>query len=401
MRAQDGLHFAIRALGGAPLRSGLMLLAMAIGVASVIVLSALGEGARRYVTGEFSSLGTHLLIVLPGRNETTGGAPPLTGETPRDLTLEDAEALARSRHIRHIAPVNVGTANASWRQREREVVVLGASAEMRQVRQLTLAQGRFLPPGDIHHPSPVCVLGATLRQELFGNRPVLGEWLRLGDRRFRIIGVLAQRGQSLGLDTDDMVIVPVTSAQMLFNTASLFRILVEAKSREVIELARRDIIDIVRQRHEGEEDITVITQDAVLSTFDRIFRTLTYTVAGIAAISLVVAGVLIMNIMLVAVSQRRSEIGLLKALGTSARQIRHLFLTEAALLSLLGALLGLGIGLLGSWALRQFYPVLDFSAPLWAQLAALLVALATGIVFGVMPARRAAVLDPIEALARR
>jgi len=374
---------------------------MAIGVAAVVVLSGLGEGARRYVVGEFSSLGTHLLIVLPGRNETTGGAPPITSETPRDLTIDDAEALTRNRHVRLVAPVTVGSASVSYREREREVTVMGTSHEMLEVPHFEMAHGSFLPAGDLDHPQPVCVLGAKLKRELFGGDSPLGQWVRIGDRRFRVVGVLREQGQSLGMNTDDLALIPVTSAQALFNSYSLFRILIEARSREAIEPARRIIIDTLRIRHDGEEDVTVITQESLLATFDRILGALTVTVAGIAAISLVVAGVLIMNVMLVAISQRTAEIGLLKALGASAATIQRLFLTEAALLSLLGALVGLMVGGTCNWLLRQLYPSLPLAAPIWAIGAAVVVALTTGLLFGVAPARRAARLDPVQALARR
>ena len=193
----------------------------------------------------------------------------------------------------------------------------------------------------------------------------------------------------------------MASAQALFNVPSLFRILVEARGREAIRPAEEEVRLIIQRRHEGEDDVTVITQDAVVATFDRIFRALTFTVAGIAAISLSVAGILIMNVMLVAVSQRTAEIGLLKALGASARQVLLLFLAEAGLLSAAGATLGLGLGLASAHVARRLWPVLDMVPPLWAVAAGLGVALGTGLVFGVMPARRAARLDPVQALARR
>lgn len=400
MTLRETLRFALAAVAGARMRSILVLVAMAIGVAAVVVLTALGEGARRYVAGEFASLGTHLLIVLPGRNETTGGAPPLLPETPRDLTLADALALERSRYVRQVAPVNVGSAPVTWGTREREVLILGSTAAMQPIRHMQLSRGRFLPPGDVRRPTPVCVIGATVREELFGPNRALGEWLRVGDRRFRVIGVLAAQGQSLGVDTDDMVIVPVAFAQALFDTESLFRILVEARDREAVALAKKDVTETLRRRHEGEEDVTVITQDSVLATFDRILRTLTYTVAGIAGVSLVVAGVLIMNVMLVSVSQRTPEVGLLKAVGAPARQVLHLFLAEAAVLSLLGGVIGLALGGAGTWLLTELYPTLPFRPPVWAVGAALGVAVATGTLFGVLPARRAAALDPVEALSR-
>ena len=236
---------------------------------------------------------------------------------------------------------------------------------------------------------------------MFGQRSALGEWVRIGDRRFRVIGIMAKQGQSLGTNTDEIAIVPLAAAQALFNTEALFRILVEAKSREQILPAKADVEEILRLRHEGERDVTVITQDAVLATFDRILRALTLAVGSLAAISLAVAGILIMNVMLIAVTQRRAEIGLLKALGATGRQIRLAFFTEAVLLALGGAAVGLIAGEMGRDIVVQMYPAIPFQAPWWALLAAPGTALVTAVLFTVAPARRAALLDPVQALSRR
>ncbi len=401
MKLIDIIRFAGKAATGYPTRTLLMLLAMAIGVGSVVVLSALGEGARRYVIGEFSALGTNLLIVLPGRSETVGGAPPLLGITPRDLTIADAMALRTSSAIRYIAPISVGAAPVSRAGRERETTILGSTADLYPLRQLEMAAGRFLPPGDPERGEAICVLGHTLKEELFGSTPALGETLRIGDYRYRIIGVLSEKGQSVGLDMSDIVVVPVASAQALFNNPALFRVMIEARDRDAIERARKAVVRIIKERHDGEDDITVITQDAVLATFDRIFAALTLTVAGIAAISLAVAGILIMNVMLIAVSQRTPEVGLLKALGTPGRRIVTLFLAESAILSLIGAALGLVIAALAIWVVSLVFPQFPIAAPLWSLAAAVGVALVTGLVFGALPARRAARLDPVLSLSRR
>lgn len=401
VKFEDILMFALRALAGARVRTALMLLAMTIGVASVMALTALGEGARRFVVGEFASLGTHLLIVIPGRAETSGGPPPLTGATPRDLTLDDARSLERVHAIKYVAPVMVGKAPLSFKQREREIVILGSTATLYPVRHLSMGVGRFLPEGDARRAGAVCVLGYKVKEELFGNQPALGQRVRIGDRRFRVIGVLAEQGQSLGTDIGDTAIIPVASAQALFNRESLFRILVQARSREDIPRAKRGIIETIKARHDGEDDITVITQDAVLATFDAIFTALTLGVAGIAAISLGVAGVLIMNVMLVSVSQRTAEIGLLKALGSPPALILRLFLAESAMLSLIGALSGLGVAYGGVWAMMRVFPDFPLQIPAWSIGAAFGIALGSGLLFGVAPARRAARLDPVEALSRR
>lgn len=400
MRTSDIMQLSFGAVTARRLRTFLMLLGMAIGVAAVILLASLGDSARLYVTGEFASLGTNLVIVLPGRSETTGGPPPLMGETPRDLTIDDAMALLRSRHIKRVAPIMVGNAPVSWQGLERDVNVIGTISTMKEIRHLSMAQGRFLPNIDPRQAASVCVIGEKLRQELFGNQNALGEWLRIGDRRFRVIGVIAKRGESVGVDFDDLVIIPVGSTRNLFNTSSLFRIINEASDNESMEAAAKDIRRIIKDRHEGEDDITIITQDSVIGTFDRIFTALTMALAGIAAISLAVAGILIMNIMLVSVAQRTAEIGLLKALGAGKKQIRRMFIAEAFLLSLFGALLGTGLGYVGAFLIHRLYPVLPIVVPAWAVLAAVGTAIVTGLLFGVQPAMRAARLDPVQALSR-
>jgi len=401
MTLSDTLLFASGSLRGSRTRTLLMILAMSIGVASVVVLTGLGEGARRYVINQFSSLGTNLVIVLPGRTETAGIGPGmLLGQIPRELSLDDAQALLRSRAIGRIAPLTIGSSQISQGALNREVVVLGSTGDLLEVRHMSLAQGQFLPTGDLHSSESVCVLGTKIKNELFGQQQAVGAWVRLGDRRFRVIGIMASQGESMGFNTDEIVIVPVASAHMLFNTSGLFRVLVEAKSRDSIEQAKQDAEEILLRRHNGERDVTVITQDAVVATFDRILTALTLAVGGIAGISLAVAGILIMNVMLIAVSQRIKEIGLLKALGAPAAQIRNLFFAEAVLLSGIGSVVGLILGEAGIWVIGRIYPSLPVVAPWWAVLAALGIALGTGILFSVWPARRAARLDPVMALSR-
>ncbi len=402
MKAIDVLYFASGSLRGSRSRTLLMILAMSIGVAAVVVLTGLGEGARRYVINQFSSLGTNLVIVFPGRTETAGVGPGmLLGQIPRELSLDDAQALLRSPAVSRFAPLAIGSSQVSQGALNREVMVLGSTSELLSIRHMSMAQGQFLPSGDIHDSVSVCVLGSKIQHELFGNNNPIGAWVRLGDRRFRVTGVMSSQGESMGFNTDEIVIVPIASAHMLFNTTGVYRILVEAKNRSTILAAKRDVEDIIVKRHKGERDVTVITQDAVLATFDRILSALTMAVGGIAAISLSVAGVLIMNVMLIAVSQRVKEIGLLKALGAPPKQVRNLFFAEAALLSAIGCVVGLLLGEAGVLVIAKLYPSLPVGAPWWAVLAAIVTSLGTGILFSVWPARRASQLDPVTALAGR
>ncbi|MBK6322261.1 MAG: ABC transporter permease [Burkholderiales bacterium] len=402
MRNTDLIRFARDAATGNPLRAGLLVLAMSIGVASVVILTALGDGARRYIMNEFSSLGSNLVIVLPGRSQTGGFSPGnAITNTTRDLTIDDAQALERASAVARVAPLAVGTSEISAEGKLREVLVAGTTSQYVELRKMAMAQGRFLAPGDWRRGNSEAVIGAKVRDELFGANPALGQLVRIGDRRVRIVGVLAAAGQGLSMNTDELVFVPVSLAQSMFNSNTLFRIMIEAHSREAIDAAKAQITEIIKLRHEGELDVTVITQDAVLATFDRLLSALTLGVAGIAAISLAVAGILVMNVMLVSVTQRTAEIGLLKALGATGSGIRAVFLTEAVLLSFTGAVVGYVLGLLGAAIIRQLYPTFPAYPPDWAVLAGLGTALVTGILFGVMPARRAAQMDPVQALSKR
>lgn len=323
------------------------------------------------------------------------------GVSSRDLTLRDAESLIRHPKVIRVSPINVGVAEISFQNRKREVPILGSTSELLAVRHWKMAQGTFLPITDWERPKPVCVIGSKIRDEIFGARSAVGQWIRLGNNRYRVIGVMASEGRSIGMDVQELVIIPVASAQALFNTPSLFRILIEVKTRAAMPIVIQFVEETIRERHQGELDVTVITQDAVLATFDRILSALTYAVGGIAAISLAVAGILIMNVMLVAVSQRTAEIGLLKALGSSRREIQKLILIEALLLSAIGALCGLVFGYLGCWGIRLALPDLQAYPPIWALWSSVVVALTTGLLFSLLPARNAARLDPVLALSRR
>ncbi len=400
MTLTDTFHLSIKTILSYRVRSALIVLAMALGVAAVVVLTALGDGARNYIVNQFSSIGTNLLVVLPGRAETSGAFPgAVLGQTPRDLTLKDAELLGRLPQVKRYAPLNVGEAELSAANRLREVTVLGSTADLIPIRHMQLAQGSFLTHGSGHNAQ--IVLGDKLAQEFFPQQQAIGQRVRLGGNRFLVTGILVTQGESMGFNSDEIVIIPVEHAQSLFNTTSLFRILIEATSHNEIEPAKQAILETLKQRHDGEEDVTVITQDAILSTFDRILHALTLAVAGIAAISLIVAGILIMNVMLVAVSQRTSEIGLLKAIGAHTEDIRRLFFTEALCLSFVGAVTGFILGQAGSLVLRTLFPQLPAWAPTWAILASILVALATGILACVIPANRAARLDAVLALNKK
>ncbi|MHC5209600.1 MAG: ABC transporter permease [Planctomycetota bacterium] len=401
MKTRDTFQLAATALLKHGKRTGLSLVGMAIGVAAVLLLTALGEGARAFVLGQFETLGSHLLVVLPGKAETTGAVPGFVAGVPNDLTLADAEALRRGiPAARHAAPVALGNETVAAGDRSRQVLVAGSTSEMLAIRDLEVRSGRFLPEMPWDRGAPVAVLGSKLATELFPGQDPIGETVRIGGWRTRVIGVLQPQGVHLGIDMDEWVLLPVASAMRMFNRSSLFRIILRLAPQADVESAKRRCLEILTARH-GEEDVTLVTQDSVIDALSSILRMLTLALAGIAAISLSVAGIGIMNVMLVSVSERVPEVGLLKAVGAAPGQIMRLFLVEAVLISTAGGLLGVGLG----WALVQllvaFYPVFPASAPPWAAAAALAVAVVFGAVFGVLPARRAMRLDPVTALARR
>ena len=399
MSAADLFRFCLQALSGHRLRTMLSLLGMAIGVAAVITLTALGEGARLYVVDQFASIGSNLLIVVPGKTETTG--IPGVAAAANDLTLEDSRAIQRSiPEASKVAPFVIGTESVAHGSRRRQVAIVGSTRELLEVRRFALARGEFLPAEELRRGRPVVVLGAKAARELFPGEEPVGQVVRIGGWRMRVIGVLAPKGVQLGADVDESAVVPVATGMRMFDRRSLFRIMIQVRGGADLEVVKARVVRLLAERH-GEEDITVLTQDAIVSTFSQILAALTLALGAIAAISLSVAGIGIMNVMLVSVSERTREVGLLRALGVRRRQVLAVFLTESALLSATGGLLGLAVGWAAVRVLVKIFPALPASPPVWAVAAALLLSLGVGIVFGLLPARRAARLDPVAALAGR
>lgn len=400
MKGRDVLELAFESLRTHRLRTGLTLLAIAIGVTAVLLLTALGDAAKAYVVNEFAGIGTNLVIAIPGKTETRG--VPAAGGSTRDLTLDDAEAIRRQAPaISEVSPLSLGSSPFAYGGRTRTVYVAGTTASYATIRNISVALGRFLPAGDPRLGANVVVIGPKLQHEVFRDENPLGKSVRLGEWRLRVIGVIQPKGRSLGVDFDDMAFVPVATGLRMFNQSTLFRIMAQARDGPSVKPAQIQMKSILMDRHDGDEDFTLITQDAMLATFGSIIDALTVALAGIAAISLAVAGIGVMNVMLVSVSERTSEVGLLKALGARRRQILTVFMVEALLLSILGALLGVVLGLLGiaiGAGIWREFPLRP--SPGWIA-AVLLLSLAAGASFGWLPARRAARLLPADALRGR
>jgi putative ABC transport system permease protein len=397
MSIGDLLRLAAASVAAHRLRSALTTLGIVVGIASVILLTSLGEGTRRYVLSEFSQFGTHLLSVAPGRVKTQG-LPGAAGGTTHLLTVEDAEAMLRVPGVLKTVPVSFGSARVVAGERARNVFIYGVTSDATEVWRYRVAQGRFLPASDPSRSAPLAVLGPKLKRELFGEGNPLGERIRIGSFRFLVIGVLEPKGQFLGFDIDDAAYIPVASAKSLFGREDLVSIdtLFSANlpAERIVEGVRR----LLLSRHGGEEDFTITTQNEMLGVLDRVLKIVSFAVGGIGAISLLVGAIGILTMMWISVGERTAEIGLARAIGASRRQMLALFLLEAALLSGAGGLAGLAAGIGIGKLITAFLPGLPFRTPPLFVFAALAVSLVVGLLSGVLPARRAASLDPIEAL---
>ena len=397
MKLADAASLAIESLTLHRLRTGLSAVAVGIGVTAVLVLAGLGDAVKRYVVEQFAAMGSNLVMITPGKTETSGAVMVGTWGD-RDLTLEDADAIRRRvPGLSAVVPMSLGSAAFRYAERRRDVYVVGVTSDYEAMRELTVHRGEFLPGGDLRAGGSVVVIGTKLAREVFGNEDPVGRMVRIAERRFRVIGVLGPKGQSLGYDFDELALVPVATGMRMFDQSSLYHILVQASDATALPRVIAATREVVMDRHRAE-DFTIVSQDAMLRSFRSILDALTAAVAGIAAISVAVAGIGIMNIMLIAVSERVAEVGLLKALGADRGEITRLFLLEAMFLSGWGGALGITLGIGAILAVAHARPdfPLEPSGP-WT-LAIFVVALTVGGVFGLLPARRAAGLAAAEAL---
>lgn len=395
MKTIDFLRFIFRSVLSARLRSTLTALGIAIGIMAVTLLTAIGEGVRSYVMDSFSQFGTNIMTISPGHS-MTGGMGGLLN-TVRPLTIEDAEAIARLPEVSGTVPSVTGMVRIGAGNRQRNAMVLGATPDALGVWKLAIANGSFLPADDIHAPRAFAVIGSKLRQELFGSNNALGQWIRIGDSRYLVVGILESKGQQLGLDLDDAAYIPVSRSTQLFNREGLMKIDIMFRPGLSSEQVARRVKALMIDRH-SREDFSVVTQDEMLGTLDRILNVLTMSVAALGSISLLVGGVGILTIMTTAVRERVSEIGLLRAIGATERQVLLLFLGESILLSLLGGLVGIAVMTLIVVGVAMVLPGLPLSPQPLYIIIALLVSGVIGLVAGVAPARHAARLDPIASL---
>jgi putative ABC transport system permease protein len=397
--ALETLRLSKDALLSNKMRSMLTMLGVVIGVASVIMLVSIGAGARMYIHRELGNLGTNILIVVPGKTSTKGGFQPPAASTVRKLVYDDAVILKkRVRHISDAVPIILGTSKVKYLNQSRDNNVVGCTETYFEMRNLSVEYGRFLNSSDVESKRKVCILGRTVKRGLFGDRNALGTVVSIGDGKYRVIGVMEKKGVTLGIDFDDIVFIPTTAAQELFNTDSLFNITIKVKTSAEIGPAIEEIRKVLMRRHAGREDFTVMSQDEMLGVMNRVLGIMTAVLAGIAAISLLVGGIGIMNIMLVSVRERTREIGIRKALGAKNRDILFQFLAESVTLSLIGGLGGVLFGGLVSFGLPLLLPYLPTQISWWSVVLAFVFSASVGVFFGVYPARKASLYDPIVAL---
>lgn len=396
MLITDFIRLALNAVISHRLRSFLTALGVCVGIAAVVFLTSLGEGIHQFVLGEFTQFGTNIIAVAPGKPQTTG-APGAIFSNIHPLSIDDAEALRHIPNVQAVSAVMQGNAAVEYGRLSRRTTVLGVGADTPSVWNMQTRLGRFLPDDDPRAARAYAVLGSKLKDELFGRRSPLGELIRIGNERYRVIGVMASKGQVLGFDIDDTVYIPTARALSMFDRDSVMEIDVSYTPGADDQIIAQKIREQLIQRH-GVEDFNIVTQQQMLQTLSAVLNILTLAVGALGGISLVVGGIGILTIMTLSVNERTAEIGLLRAIGAGRGQILWLFILEAATLSAIGGLAGLILGVGGSWLVSALAPAMPMHTPWRYVVLAEGIAIAIGLLAGVLPARRAARLDPIEAL---
>ena len=384
-----------RALVTNKTRSVLTTLGIIIGVMAVILLVSLGAGLQKQITQQFEDLGTNLLFVMPGKfqfRDSREGGPP--GVAINKLTTKEADLVAKGSHVGATLPITSTNATVSYQGEKVSTFVIGTKPEYASFRNSPVDEGKWFSLKDIAGSKQVAVAGTTVIEKLFNTGSPIGKKVSVAGKKYEIIGVLTSKGGAFGNDQDDQLIVPITTLQKQFDITKLSYFYVKVDSEENIDRATQEIKTILGKKLE-EDEFSVVNSQEILATFKQILGTVTLALGGIAAISLLVGGIGIMNIMLVSVTERTREIGLRKAVGATPRAIMLQFLIEAVILSVTGGIIGTGLGMGIGAILNRFFPV---QTPVWAVMLAFGVSALVGIVFGVFPARRAAKLLPIEAL---
>lgn len=398
METKQTIRIAFRALKTNKTRSALTMLGVIIGVMSVILLVSVGSGLQKYITGELEGIGSNLIIIMPGKIDLSkmsegGGGIGLNFMTSK-LTEKDAKDLVTgSSYITGSVPGTAAQAALKYGDQKIYSEVNGLTYNFNEVIKSPLSEGDYFTESDDRAGKKVVIIGSEIAQKFFGEDDPLGQRIQIGENRFTVVGVFKSRGVG-GSNSQDSAIIPLLTAKRIFNQDKVSVIYAQAKSADQVDLAIEDAKSILLEKFK-EDEFTVLTQKDMLSAITGILGTLTAALTGIAAISLVVGGIGIMNIMLVSVTERTKEIGLRKALGATPNLILKQFLVEAVILSVSGGVIGILLGSAISLALNKFIPT---EVTVWSIILAFGVSALVGIIFGVMPARKASRLTPIEAL---
>jgi putative ABC transport system permease protein len=390
------MRLCLGSVGGQRLRSLLTALGIAVGIAAVVLLTSLGQGLQQFVLAEFTQFGTNLIGITPGRTTTMGVSGAVISNV-RPLSLEDALALRQVPSVVAVTPVVQGNAAVEALGRSRRTIVIGCGHDAPRVWQFAVASGTFLPADDPRAARTLAVLGSKLARELFRGVNPLGQAVRIGGERYRVVGIMESKGQMLGFDLDDTVYIPAARALAMFDRDSLMEIDVLFAAGNAAERVAERLKQMMIARH-GSEDITITTQEQMLEVMGSVLGILTIAVGALGGISLLVGGVGILTVMTIAVAERTAEVGLMRALGARRGQVLLLFVGEAVVLSATGGLAGLLLGAGGATALHVAVPALPLRFSSGYALAAEALAVAIGLLAGVGPARRASRLDPVEAL---
>ncbi len=395
----EHVAFALQALLANKLRALLTMLGVIIGVLAITLLVSVGDGARRYIETTLSGIGTNLLSVVPGRTETRGSFGAPNNSVSRPLTMDDVHILQRQGTLlRGVSAVVQGNGAIRYGSRQRDTPVFGVGPEFSDLRGMHVSVGSFVREEDLQSRRRVAVIGQTVVRELFGHENALGQSIRVAGGRFRVIGLMEEKGRSLGFDLDDLVFIPATTAQDLFSLEVLSGITTAARDKQDVQNAIDQIEELLARRRNGEKTFTVQSQEDLLKTFGSVTSAMTAVLLAIASVSLVVGGIGIMNIMLVSVQERTREIGVRRAIGATRRNVLTQFLVESLVIATAGGAVGLALGAAIVLGVRTYAPSLPVQLSPWIAVVAFSSSFVVGVISGVIPARRASRLNPVDAL---